>query len=66
MLFIGERTVESHVQGILNKLGFHSRVQIAAWVAENRSPWHHPEKSVQPSVVSRMFPRAICSSVGAS
>lgn len=30
-LFIGERTVESHVQSILNKLGFHTRTQIAAW-----------------------------------
>jgi DNA-binding NarL/FixJ family response regulator len=30
-LFIGERTVETHVQNILNKLGFHTRTQIAAW-----------------------------------
>ncbi len=30
-LIIGERTVESHVQSILNKLGFHTRTQIAAW-----------------------------------
>lgn len=34
-LGLAERTVESHVQNILNKLGFHSRAQIAAWaVAE--------------------------------
>ena len=34
-LGLSERTVESHVQNILNKLGFHSRAQIAAWaVAE--------------------------------
>ena len=32
-LFISERTVESHVRGILNKLGFHSRAQIAGWMA---------------------------------
>jgi DNA-binding NarL/FixJ family response regulator len=32
-LFIGERTVESHVQSILNKLGFRARTQIAAWAA---------------------------------
>jgi predicted ATPase/DNA-binding CsgD family transcriptional regulator len=32
-LFISERTVESHVRGILNKLGFNSRAQIAAWMA---------------------------------
>ena len=32
-LFISERTAESHVEQIRGKLGFHSRVQIAAWVA---------------------------------
>jgi DNA-binding NarL/FixJ family response regulator len=32
-LFISERTVENHVRSILNKLGFNSRAQIAAWVA---------------------------------
>lgn len=32
-LFISERTAESHVEQIRNKLGFHSRAQIAAWVA---------------------------------
>jgi len=35
-LFLSERTVESHVQHILNKLGFRSRVQIAAWAVANR------------------------------
>jgi predicted ATPase/DNA-binding CsgD family transcriptional regulator len=35
-LFISERTVDSHVRGILNKLGFNSRTQIARWVASNR------------------------------
>ena len=34
-LFISERTVDSHVRSILNKLGFNSRAQIAGWV---RSP----------------------------
>ena len=32
-LFISERTVASHVRSILNKLGFNSRAQIAAWMA---------------------------------
>jgi len=32
-LFISERTVDTHVRSILNKLGFSSRAQIAAWMA---------------------------------
>ena len=32
-LFISERTVDSHVRNILNKLGVSSRAQIAAWMA---------------------------------
>src|SRR5690349_2896226 len=32
-LFISERTAESHVEQIRGKLGFHSRVEIANWVA---------------------------------
>ena len=32
-LFISERTVDSHVRSILNKLGFNTRAQIAGWVA---------------------------------
>jgi DNA-binding NarL/FixJ family response regulator len=34
-LFISERTVENHVRGIMNKLGFNSRAQIAAWMASS-------------------------------
>jgi len=33
-LVIGERTVESHVANILNKLGFTSRAQIRKWAIE--------------------------------
>jgi len=32
-LFLSERTVDSHVRSILDKLGFNSRAQIAGWVA---------------------------------
>jgi predicted ATPase/DNA-binding CsgD family transcriptional regulator len=32
-LFISDRTVESHVRSLMNKLGFSSRAQIAGWIA---------------------------------
>jgi predicted ATPase/DNA-binding CsgD family transcriptional regulator len=32
-LFISERTVDSHVRSILNKLGFNSRAQVGGWMA---------------------------------
>jgi len=35
-LFISERTVDSHVRSILNKLGFSSRAQVAAWLAADQ------------------------------
>ena len=34
LLVVGNRTVEAHVSGILSKLGFTSRAQIAVWVHE--------------------------------
>ena len=33
-LVLSERTVEGHVGNILNKLGFTSRAQIAAWAVQ--------------------------------
>ena len=33
-----ERTVDNHVQHILNKLNFDNRAQIAAWVARRNPP----------------------------
>ena len=36
-LVISQRTVESHVESILRKLGFASRTQVAAWVVELES-----------------------------
>jgi DNA-binding NarL/FixJ family response regulator len=35
-LIVSERTIETHVSHILSKLGFTSRVQIAAWLDEQR------------------------------
>ncbi|QIZ37140.1 LuxR C-terminal-related transcriptional regulator [Saccharopolyspora sp. ASAGF58] len=35
-LVIAQRTVDSHVEHILAKLGFHSRAQIATWIIEAR------------------------------
>ncbi|MEQ4725918.1 LuxR C-terminal-related transcriptional regulator [Nonomuraea sp. B19D2] len=35
-LVIAQRTAEGHVESILTKLGFTSRVQIAAWVSSHR------------------------------
>lgn len=40
-LFIAERTAEYHVEQIRNKLGFHSRSQIAAWVTEQEGNGEH-------------------------
>jgi DNA-binding NarL/FixJ family response regulator len=36
-LFISEATVASHIRGILNKLGFNSRSQIASWISSSNS-----------------------------
>jgi ATP/maltotriose-dependent transcriptional regulator MalT len=37
-LTIAERTATSHVEHVLDKLGFHSRAQIATWVTQQRGP----------------------------
>ncbi|HWO44831.1 MAG TPA: LuxR C-terminal-related transcriptional regulator [Methylomirabilota bacterium] len=36
-LYLSERTVESHVKNVCDKLGFNSRSQVAAWIAARRA-----------------------------
>ncbi len=36
-LYLSERTVESHVKNVCDKLGFNSRSQVAAWIAARRT-----------------------------
>jgi ATP/maltotriose-dependent transcriptional regulator MalT len=36
VLIVGERTAANHVEHIFQKLGFHSRAQVAAWAIEQR------------------------------
>ena len=37
-LHLSERTAESHIKNICDKLGFNSRSQVAAWTAARRTP----------------------------
>ena len=36
-LVVSQRTAQGHVENILRKLGFSSRTQVAAWVAERHA-----------------------------
>lgn len=58
-LFVSERTVEGHVRQIHNKLGFGSRAQIAAWMAEggkSTTPAAHPAPAAGPRSRRRRVP----------
>ena len=47
-LFLSDRTVEWHIEQILNKLGFSSRSQIAAWVARSQVTGASPNSVSRP------------------
>jgi len=59
-LFISERTAEGHVEMIRNKLGYRSRVQIAAWVSATADGAANPARapgSARPAAArSRAWP----------
>ena len=43
-LFLSERTIDNHVQNIMNKLDLHHRAQIAAWVTERNTAKGHDKR----------------------
>jgi DNA-binding CsgD family transcriptional regulator len=47
-LVISPRTAEGHVEHILSKLGFTSRAQVAAWVAEYKAERRAQRRHLRP------------------
>src|SRR3989442_12377466 len=58
-LVVSERTAEGHVEQIRNKLGFHSRTQIAGWVERHRTGVNAPARRVAAGAIAVELPRPI-------
>ncbi len=58
-LVISERTAEGHVEQIRNKLGFHSRTQIAGWVERQRTGATAPPPAFAAGAIAVELPRPI-------
>lgn len=57
-LVLSERTIDNHVQNIMNKLNLHHRAQIAAWVTERntaKGPILQPVAPPAPKTDKRSF-----------
>src|ERR1700716_3332559 len=63
-LFISARTAEGHVRQILNKLGFDTRRQIAAWVANARLSADEGPPRAKPAATPTNLPLQVTSFVG--
>jgi len=58
-LVISERTAEGHVEQIRNKLGFHSRAQIAGWVERGRTATRDRHPATAAGAIAVELPQPI-------
>jgi len=58
-LVISERTAEGHVEQIRNKLGFHSRAQIAGWVERERAGTSATPRATAAGAIAVELPQPI-------